>query len=980
MPAPTFTPGDKKQDEKLNPGQQDYDRRFNDIVEAEKQAAAFKDISDNYDKDADASQEDANIKKLQQEEASSAPSAGWRNDVKGDGGTEKRSRLKGWFKKASPALGIGGILGIGGFILIALTSPSLLIVQIKETMAEKFNTQLASMESRSNKLLISKLEGSTKGYCGSIVTIRCKFTTMSKKQVEKLKAAGIEVEGEEVIGGRTRPTGLVFNGEEISPKDFSRRASTDAAFRSALKQAYNPKYAGFVGKAWANVSARFKISKQMPELNANEGEEKARAKLNEIAREGTSDSGRTTLDIDDENCDAECRERTNGVNSEAEKLGSQIKEGDPANEVRAHLSGVGLGTVTSAFKITGIVDNACQVHGAATMLSYAAKSLRAAQLARYFMVFATFADGIKGGASPDPADIAFLGNIATATVRDKNDPTKVTLGSFTDSFGYKYAAYGDTGASKKSMQVANRFMAGGGFVGEMSTAMNTIYSFIPGGRPAAKDTCRTLGNPFIQGASLVLGVAALLVPGANVAKMTIQAAGSITVSLILAALPALLMDIVAGTVTENIQGEESGNAVTSGAGSVMSDALAAQNGNGPVTKADAIAYNALQTEITNQYIADETRNTSPFDATNPHTFVGSIAASLLPLQSSSNPLTTIGSVLTNSLKSIVPSSNALSTEQYKESLEICQDPDVLDAGYAADPFCNVIRIIPPKYLDRDPITVADRLIAANDLSEDGMPIGNYATFINDCILNQEPLGYASADSGFDVAAASKCIINDSTADYYINFADRRVDLGQSDEDTVGESNTTSIAGVAIDMEHLYEDSTGVACAPNTIDKGTNTGYVEGRAFAVRLCALPNSSEPSKPGGMALVNSRVSGAAYAMLEQMKVDLIKEGVKDENGQLITKIPFGDSYRSPEEQQQAINTCGLYSDGGCAAAQGFSNHQSGVALDFEYNNTYCVHSRGIKTCPASPYWKWLSTYAKDFGYNNGIDEWWHWSPTGK
>ena len=192
-------------------------------------------------------------------------------------------------------------------------------------------------------------------------------------------------------------------------------------------------------------------------------------------------------------------------------------------------------------------------------------------------------------------------------------------------------------------------------------------------------------------------------------------------------------------------------------------------------------------------------------------------------------------------------------------------------------------------------------------------------------------------------------------------------LSGNDEEEKG-SGTESVAGVEIDMENLYKDSTGVACAPNTVDKGTSTGYNNGTAFGVRICALPNSDEPSKPDGMALVNSRVSGAAYAMFEQMKKDL---GV--------SKIPFGDSFRSPEEQQAAINDCGLYANGGCAAAQGYSNHQSGVALDFEYNNNYCVHSRGITTCPASPYWTWLSQNASKFGFKNGVDEWWHWSPTG-
>lgn len=816
MPTSTFTPGDKKQDEHLNPGQRDYDRRFNDIAKAEEKGT-FDDTTKNYDQTADASQEDANIQKLQNQESNSAPGGGWKNNVS-DTSTKSGGRFKGWFKKSGPALGIGGIIGIGGLVMVGLSSPSLLIVQLKETMVGRFNTQLSSMEARTNKILYAKINNSTSGFCNSTVSIRCKFTSMSEKQVKKLADAGIEVEGSKTVTGRIKPSTLTFNERAISPSDFASEAGKDPKFRSALKQAYNPKYAGFMGKAWSNVSARFKISKKPVELNAKEDTKKARARINEISKEGTQDTGtRTRLVASDAECEgSSCisNDTADTVNTNADEIDASTKDGSAASDVRSKLSGIKGSTATNFFKITGVVDSGCQVYGALSTLSYAAKAIRAAQLVRYSMIFMNVADAIKAGVSPEPEDVELLGNILTTTAQSSDDPSVTAVGSATDSFGYKYAAYGDSSASEQSMLISNRFMAGGGFVGELSSATATALSFIPGGRANAKNVCKTLANPLVQGASIVLGVASLFIPGANVGKIAVSGAAAVTVGVVLAVLPSMLADIVAGTVTEDIIGEESGNAVTSGSGALMSDALAAQNGNGPMTKADAVAYNSSQIEVQNQYIADELRTTSPFDATNPHTFLGSIAAALIPLQSSSNPLTTMGSLFATSLGSLTPTSKALTTEEYAKTLDVCTDIDVEEAGYATDPFCNVIRGIPPKYLDRDPVEVAGALISSGDLTEEGQPIGNYADFIGKCITNETPLGYANLDSGFDVKEAKDCIVSDDNANYYLNYMDKQIDFGldgelDSQETPVAQETGALPQGTAVELAQMIVSSGNV---------------------------------------------------------------------------------------------------------------------------------------------------------------------------
>jgi hypothetical protein len=970
MPTSTFTPGDEKQDEKLNPGQRDADRRFSDLSGAEKRGTVdMSDFERNYGENADSSQEDANIKKLQEQESSSAPSAGWKNNVEESSDSKKGGRAKGWFKKASPALGIGGVLGIGGFMLLALTSPSLLIVQLKETMVGRFNTQLSSMEARSNKILYAKMNGATSGFCNSKISIRCKFTTMSEKQVAKMKAAGIEVVPAKTgaITGRVKPASLKFNNIEVTANNFASLAGSDADFRSALKQAYNPKYAGFVGKAWANVASRFKISKQAPELNAEESREKARTTINEIAQEGTEDTGSRVRVVGDAECEGtQCitEEDANKMNEDIDKIKTDSESGGAASSVRERLSGINTGAVSSFFKITGPVDAACQVYGGLTTLSYAAKAIRAAQLVRYAMLFIGVADSIKAGSSPEPKDVELLGSILTTTVRSQADPNVTLVGSATDSFGYKYAAYGDSGSSEESMKIANRFISGGGFVGEMSAVTNAILTPL-GGRTGAKNTCGFLANPVVQGASIVVGIASLFVPGANIAKIAISAGANIGVSLAIAVLPGMLADIVAGTVTNDIVGEESGNAIVSGSGALMSDALAAQNGNAPMSKEDAIAYNSLQTATNDQYIADELRNTNPLDATNAHTFLGSIVAALIPLQSSSNPLTTVGSLLSSSMANIVPESKALSDENYAKTLNLCQDMDVAEGGYAADPFCNVIRGIPPQYLNKDPLKVVDELVATGDLTEDGEPAGKYPEFIDLCITNEEPLGYKNADTGFDANQVKSCVINDSNANYYLNYVDQRVELGLSGEDEEA-SGPSSVANLEVDEANLFTDSSSIACAAGTESAGINTGYRQGKPITIQVCKLPNTALQS--GGPALVNSRASGVAYAMFEKMRTDL---GIE--------KVTLNDSFRTMAEQQEAKATYG-----GQAATPGWSNHQMGYAFDVNMGAANGGNSSGYRmnvntSYPGNKVWEWLKANASTYHFSQYAPEGWHWSING-
>jgi hypothetical protein len=181
---------------------------------------------------------------------------------------------------------------------------------------------------------------------------------------------------------------------------------------------------------------------------------------------------------------------------------------------------------------------------------------------------------------------------------------------------------------------------------------------------------------------------------------------------------------------------------------------------------------------------------------------------------------------------------------------------------------------------------------------------------------------------------------------------------------LGQPTTTSTAGVTVDTANLYKDSTSVACAPQTKDVGVADGYYNGQSVKIKLCALPNldstgeESTPKSPyyvngaDGKALVNSRVSGLFYKLAADAKTANVP-------------ISATSSFRTYAHQADLYRqNCGGGSCNPPTASAGYSNHQMGLAIDFD------VPGR------SGTVYNWLNTHAsKNYGVINLPSEAWHW-----
>jgi hypothetical protein len=264
--------------------------------------------------------------------------------------------------------------------------------------------------------------------------------------------------------------------------------------------------------------------------------------------------------------------------------------------------------------------------------------------------------------------------------------------------------------------------------------------------------------------------------------------------------------------------------------------------------------------------------------------------------------------------------------------------------------------------------VIDQLVSAGDLTADTqVPTPQYTDFINKCIENPNTPGYNTADTtGFDAQAAKDCIIGDSNANRYLNFLDTRVQAGKDGEDTVDDTAPTTAptdaAGATIDQAHIYDDSSNIACAAGTTDAGINQGYLNGKEVNIRLCSIPNTVDygySTKGKGPMRVNSRISGAMLA--------LVTAFMASPANRFGTPFHISDSFRTMSDQAAAVAQYGL----GRAAKPGFSNHQMGIAVDFQLGSNTGV------TRPGDPAYDWLVANAKNYGIGKLRTESWHWQP---
>jgi hypothetical protein len=202
---------------------------------------------------------------------------------------------------------------------------------------------------------------------------------------------------------------------------------------------------------------------------------------------------------------------------------------------------------------------------------------------------------------------------------------------------------------------------------------------------------------------------------------------------------------------------------------------------------------------------------------------------------------------------------------------------------------------------------------------------------------------------------------------------------------VGGGETIDISSLSTNYDQtVYGDNQKEVCPthPRISDGGVGEAYIKGQKYLIRLCKVKDTKN-----GSGKVNVTMALMLAKMMDKAEAD----GVP---------LTIGSSFRTMDSQISTAQSNKCFRSGefrkkgqplGCTIATarpGWSNHQSGTAIDFGCNGKTICYSQDSAWCAKYgsterpnqyPCFKWMVENAEKFNYHNYKVEAWHWSRTG-
>lgn len=947
--------------------QDDYERKFQEgnFEERLKNTPSQDEVEDGLRKleERGNSNNDKVNDSLTAKESSGDKQASYIDNVTPSGGTKEKGKTfdkaKFW-KRTGIIGGGGGIVGIALFFISGFLPLGGILLNLGEVATANRDTQNNILTKRLYKVIDSKIGGDmTKGSC-QVVKIACRFSRPSNMLLSRLADQGIEaldksgnpIKKSGVFGDK--PEKYRFKGQEIDARSFTKTLGTNTEFRKAFTSAFNMRYWGyadsFIKKLFYKKADIDRSGKSISDIDSKDpgktvktltdGAEKDN-KIKVASGEDAKKSALTTAIADD------VSKQVENVSKKAVKT-----KADPIIMAGTAVC-IGINVPGMFAKVAWLYQKRQEILLASTFVLTASSMLKSGDM--------------------KPEQMATIGTLLTATSVVAGKKTKSAM----DSAGIRNILFNDSVSGKSDSSLA-RFIPGKS--ARDATAGITAIAQSEG----VRQTCEAIQSPAAQltatAVEATIGAATAGVGAAVIA--TVKALGTTFAAIVASetmlellkpaiqdGVKLLVSSISADTLDQLIgnpaiataKEEDFGNALGGGLNYFFTDA-ALSTGSKPLTKSQLASYQKESQDTMLAYAEQDRFGRSPFDISSPYTFLGSIFANYyqnayVAGNVSNTILSSIGYTLSQPFRMFSTNSYAATnnlTDQYNHAADFGANQDIAVGVYG-----NVAAGIPTQYSD---ISSTDLLRSVSDQVSDtsGQPNddSNIQTSLNDC-------------SDGDVYSAGRCAItNQQAANESLYMYDLRIndmlDGTNTDKDETS-SSTSSVAGATVDEANLFNDSTSVACAPGTDDAGLNTGYNQGNPIPIRLCSIPGTVDTGHPG---YVNSRASGAALAMFNQMKSDLG-----------LTTITLNDSFRTYEQQVEAKATYGAQ-----AASPGYSRHQMGYAFDISMGvenggQKGMSYSMDVNTSyPGNKVWEWLKANAGNYHFMQFSREGWHWSINGE
>lgn len=258
-------------------------------------------------------------------------------------------------------------------------------------------------------------------------------------------------------------------------------------------------------------------------------------------------------------------------------------------------------------------------------------------------------------------------------------------------------------------------------------------------------------------------------------------------------------------------GEDLGNALVSGASKYLGG-NATSGGQSPGSKAKVLGYLVEKNAVIAEEAKYQRSVRSPFDASSPYTFLGSLAYSIMPFAYSNNSLISsirdMSSIATSAMVGMMPTVSAVDIENELTSTGDC--PLLETTGVVGDAFCNPYIITDTSTIGLSAIDVRNAVLHMNNSGNEIASINLRAGISSD---NFESDGY-TIKKGSDLAK-------------YITYCGQRTSqYGLYDAAIAERSTEATDVGKIIGFVPVLSDIQNIA---NTIKEADKQKWVRGDA-------------------------------------------------------------------------------------------------------------------------------------------------------
>lgn len=699
------------------------------------------------------------------ERESTAP-GGIVNSVKGKApvgkGVTGKNKAKGIFKKAGPMAAIGGVFAVVAMLMSG--AQSMMPIAIEEMIIEKFNSVGVSSTMASDAWLDVQLnqgvrmENIKKGDQENLFAF-------SEYQVKQFESQGIKVVGG-IGGDSTSITALLYQkdgqwipvvgsdilnyetyseadlinaiksasgldniGSPVSPKE----ALADQAFKTpytTASKAWRGGASGWFDNIMSSITeAKLSVTRNRWAKYVKKTAKGLTDEFKKIAKsanlEKTSDGG---MDADYSSDAGEDEEGTIDVGKDKNKLvndgeindvdidgknesvaNNEVSKSENVAQVEASLSGKAL---KAAAAVGDVANYGCALLEGVMSIYSLVSAYQSLQFLNLISGFLESVDKVKAGDDDSSPIHEYSTNLTTKAdtmydgekVQGREQKTAMESAGMSWLFGNNSVVNPDD-PSVKNVNFENIMSTTSDLFKDIGNKVK-IYEqcgYVKAGAAVADLAATVVSFIPIVGGAVKLGQ----ITFKAVAKVAIKVAVQVALYTIIPIAAKNLAKMMIKDAATEWFGEDLGNAIISGANK-YTGGNGTSGGQSPGGEQEVMSYLGARDVVIAEEGEYQRSIRSPFDIASRHTFLGSLAYSIIPLAYSGGIMTNladISSLVSSSAIAMLPTASAIDTNSALNSKGSC---DLLGStGAVGDAFCNPYIITDVSTMNTSPIAVND---------------------------------------------------------------------------------------------------------------------------------------------------------------------------------------------------------------------------------------------------------------------------------